>query len=221
MLYLRDNDFINLNPKGKSINANCAVIAVGTGLGEGILFYDGNRYHPIAGEGGHCDFAPTTQLQNELLQWLQKYYPQHVSIERILSGSGIYSIYKFLLQKKIAPPPYSITRAGKDEDKSALITKCALEDNDLLCIKTLELFSQIYGAEAGNLALKSLSLGGVYIGGGIAPKILPILQKHFMDAFKNKGRFKNILSNMQVKVSINNETALIGAGYFAKLKHNK
>lgn len=215
MLYLNDDDFIDLNPNANRVDANRAVIAAGTGLGEGMLFFDGKSYHPIASEGGHSDFAPQTNEQDELLKWLRKRYNGHVSFERILSGSGIYELYEFLLDSDFAPQPTFMIKLDKEKDKSATISKLALENRDPLCIKTLELFCEIYGGEAGNLALKTISLGGVYIGGGIAPKILPILrQNHFMNAFTNKGRFKEMLSNMQVRISLNEETALLGAGYF-------
>ena len=216
MLYVPDEEFIDLNPTARTLRGNRAVIAAGTGLGEGILYDDGTRYHPIGSEGGHSDFAPLTPQQDELLQWLRMHYPEHVSYERILSGPGISTLYAFLFESGFAPQPQSMLNLKEGEDRSALISQCALHDGDPLCVETLRLFAQIYGAEAGNLALKSMSLGGVYIGGGIAPKILPMLREsHFMDAFVNKGRFEKMLRRIPVRVCLNPETALLGAAYFA------
>lgn len=215
MLHLDDEAFISLNPKGEKKEGNRAVIAAGTGLGEAILFFDGKRYHPIGSEGGHTDFAPNTPQQDELLKWLRKRYREHVSYERVVSGIGIYTIYEFLLDSDFAPQPTAMIRRTPEQDKSALISELALNKGDKLCVETLRLFCEIYGAEAGNLALKSLSTGGVYIGGGIAPKILPFMQKgDFMNAFLAKGRFKELLEKMEVKISLNDETALLGAAYF-------
>ena len=216
MLYLKDDEFINLNPKAKEIKGNIAVIAAGTGLGEAILHFDSDSFTPIATEGGHTDFAATTSLQDELLSWLRQKYPEHVSYERVVSGVGIYTLYEFLLQKGFATIPEAMSDLSQVEDKSAMISKCALEQNDDLCMQTLKLFAEIYAAEAGNLALKSMSLGGVYIGGGIAPKILPVIQSdYFLEAFVKKGRFENLLRDMPLKVSLNQETALLGAARFA------
>lgn len=215
MLHLKENEFINLNPNGRDVEGNRAVIAAGTGLGEAMLFYDGQKYHPIGSEGGHCDFASTSREQDELLQWLRTRYHSHVSFERILSGPGIYTLYEFLLDNDFAPQPTAMIQLKSTQDKSAMISKLALEEKNPLCVKTLELFCEIYAAEAGNLALKSMALGGVYIGGGIAPKILPFMTNgDFFSHFVNKGRFQALLRGMQVKISLNDETALLGAAYF-------
>jgi glucokinase len=220
MLYLRDDEFINLNVSIESKKGNCAVIAAGTGLGEAMLYFDGLRYHPISSEGGHSDFAPQTPQQDALLLWLREHYPLHVSYERILSGPGIANIYDFLVASEFAKEPDSIAKMGSNKDKSALISQYALEENDPLCVETLRLFVEIYGAEAGNLALKSLSLGGVYIGGGIAPKILPFMQSEtFIKAFCSKGRFLQMLQSMPIKLSLNPETALLGSAHYAKDHH--
>jgi glucokinase len=216
MLYLPNEAFVELNPKANYTEANRAVIGAGTGLGEGMLFYDGQNYHPSASEGGHCDFAPLNAEQDKLLVWLRKRYPTHVSYERILSGPGIYALYEFLKESGFAPGPLEMQNADENADKSALISVCALKSNDPLCSKTLELFAEIYGAEASNLALKTLSLGGVYVGGGIAPKILPFMKSnHFMRGFLSKGRFNELLEKMPIKISLNAETALLGAAHFA------
>lgn len=219
MLYLSDDEFVNLNPTGRPTSANRAVIAAGTGLGEAMLYYDGERYHPIASEGGHSDFAPMTTQQDALLKWLRNRYHEHVSYERILSGPGIYTLYEFLAQSGFAPQPHSMLQIEEGKDRSAMVSECALKEGDPLCLETLRLFIEIYGAEAGNLALKSMSLGGVYIGGGIAPKILPFITNDtFMRSFMSKGRFETMLEGMEVKVSLNQETALLGAVHYAKDK---
>lgn len=216
MLYLDDNEFVDLNPNGRVIDGNRAIIAAGTGLGEAIMFWDGAHYHPIGTEGGHTDFAPVTPQQDELLQWLRNRYPGHVSVERILSGPGVYTLYEFLAETGYAPQPAFMSNLSDNADRSAMVSQGALRDKDPLCLAALRLFAEIYGAEAGNLALKTLSLGGVYIGGGIAPKILPIIRnEHFMNGFTAKGRFEEMLRGMQVRVALNAETSLLGAARFA------
>lgn len=216
MLYLPEDAFLDLNPTGRNVNGNRAVIAAGTGLGEALLYFDGTDHHPIGTEGGHSDFAPVTAQQDALLVWLRKRFPGHVSCERILSGPGVYTLYEFLLEDGFAPQPDFMLHLPPGEDKSAAVSKGALELGDPLCRETLRLFAEIYGAEAGNLALKSMALGGVFVGGGIAPKILPMLQDgHFLNGFAGKGRFEEMLRGIQVKVSLDAETALLGAARFA------
>lgn len=216
MLYLDESDFVALNPGAIADAGNRAVIAAGTGLGEGILFYEGSGYLPIGTEGGHSDFAPIDALQTDLLHWLSKRHPDHVSCERVLSGPGIYTLYEFLREHGIAEAPAFMETLPADADKSAAVSRGALEQNDPLCHETLKLFARIYGAEAGNLALKSLSVGGVLIGGGIAPKILPYLKDYFLETFTAKGRFSELLRAMPVHVSLEQETSLLGAAHFAK-----
>jgi glucokinase len=216
MLYLPEDQFISLNPDGKSKKANRAVIAAGTGLGEAILYWDGKGYQPIGTEGGHTDFAPTTTQQDQLLKWLRNHYHSHVSIERVLSGSGVYTLYRFLAETGFAPEPSFMLELPEDTDPSAMVSKGALEYKDPLCIETLRLFTEIYGAEAGNFALKTFALGGVYIGGGIAPKILPFMeQESFLSAFLQKGRFEEMLRHIEVKIALDPQTALMGAARYA------
>lgn len=216
MLYINEDEFVHLNPDGRKMEGNRAVIAAGTGLGEAMLYDDCSVYHPIGSEGGHSDFAPLSSQQDALLQWLRHRYPEHVSYERVLSGAGIYTLYQFLAQSGFAPEPLTMLKIAEDKDPSAMVSECALKENDPLCMEALRLFALIYGAEAGNLALKTMSLGGVYIGGGIAPKILPVfVDGHFMKGFLSKGRFNDMLRQMEVKLSFNSETALLGAAHFA------
>lgn len=217
MLYLDESEFADLNPGAAAAQGNRAVIAAGTGLGEAMLYFDGERYHPVGSEGGHSDFAPADATQTELLQWLFKRFPEHVSYERVLSGPGVFTLYEFLRDGGFAPEPTFMRALPEGADASAMVSAGALEHNDPLCTETLRLFARIYGAEAGNLALKTMATGGVYVGGGIAPKILPFLQSGaFMDTFAAKGRFEALLRAMPVKIALNQETALLGAAHFAK-----
>ena len=215
MLYLDEGAFIELNPDASALKGNCAVIAAGTGLGEAMLYHDAVGYHPVGSEGGHTDFAPTDALQSRLLTWLWQRHPDHVSVERVLSGPGVYTLYEFLRDEGLDSEPAFMLNLPEGADRSAAVSRGAMEENDPLCIRTLELFAAIYGAEAGNLALKTMAVGGVYIGGGVAPKILPFLEKFFMNHFLAKGRFASLLSTMPVRVSLRQDTALIGTAHYA------
>ncbi len=219
MLHLPQQEFVSLNPEGESKEANRAVIAAGTGLGEAILFWDSQGFQPIGTEGGHTDFAPLTPQQDQLLHWLRTRYTEHVSIERVLSGPGIYTLYTFLAESGFAPRPAFMEALPKGQDPSAMVSRGALEYADPLCVETLRLFVELYGQEAGNLVLKSLAIGGLYIGGGIAPKILPFMKREdFLKGFLRKGRFEALLRKVEVRVSLNHETALLGAARYAAEK---
>lgn len=217
MLHLKAEELRVLHegaqPKRKG---NAAVIAAGTGLGEAILYWDGKRYHPIATEGGHCDFAPRTDQEIELLRYLQVRFGSHVSFERILSGPGFYSLYQFLRHSGSAAEPAWLTEKLRNGDPSATVTEAGVAGTDPVCVETLNLFSSIYGAEAGNLALKCLAVGGVFVGGGIAPRILKVVQAgSFMKAFTDKGRFSKLAERMEVCVALNTRAPLLGAANFA------
>ena len=218
ILSLPENDFIALNPNAKTQIGNCAVLAAGTGLGEAIIFYDGKNHHVIANEGGHCDFAPTDAQQIALLSFMQARYPNHVSYERLVSGVGIVAIYDFLKQSG----DYAISneleaQLQTADDSAAIISAAAMAKSDELCVATLQLFAKIYGSEAGNLALKCLPYGGVYLAGGIAAKCLPALQQGaFLEGFLSKGRFQNTLEKIAVNVCMQPEVGLLGALYFAQ-----
>ncbi|MCX7099751.1 MAG: glucokinase [Methylococcales bacterium] len=216
MLSLPESDLLELNPNAVAQAGNIAVIAAGTGLGEAILYWDGAKHLPMATEGGHSDFAAQNAQQDQLLAYLRKYYPEHVSYERILSGIGFSHIYDFLCAQGFAPPCPSVANNPSDTDRNALISGLGIVGADALCEETVRLFVELYGAETGNLALKSLATGGVFIGGGIAPKILPAIQNgDFIRSFKAKGRFFPMLDNISVKLSLNPRTPLIGAiNYF-------
>lgn len=216
MLHLPEQELIELNPNAQIQPGNIAVIAAGTGLGEAILYWDGNKHHPIATEGGHSDFAAQNIQQDQLLEYLRKNYPEHVSYERILSGSGFSHLYDFLCDHGFAPHCLEVPELNFEIDRNAIISQLGLVGEDALCAEVVRLFVELYGAETGNLALKSLATGGVFIGGGIASKILPAIQKGgFIEAFKAKGRFLPLLDKISVKVSLNPRTPLIGAiNYF-------
>ena len=216
MLHLPEHDLIELNPDAETQVGNIAVIAAGTGLGEAILYWDGNKHHPMATEGGHSDFAAQNAQQDLLLSYLRKSYPDHVSCERILSGIGFSHLYDFLCDQGFAPPCPIVPETTDSIDRNAVISRLGVAGEDALCAEAIRLFVSLYGAEAGNLALKSLATGGVFIGGGIGPKILPAMQNGaFMRAFKAKGRFFPLLDKISVKLSLNPRTPLIGAiNYF-------
>lgn len=211
---LSEEDFVVLNKGKEQPKSHQALISAGTGLGEAGLFYDGKEHIPFACEGGHCDFAPTNDEEVLLWSYLRKKF-DHVSFERVLSGPGFVNIYKFIVETKILEP--SDPKAMKEEFLAKTITEKALDKSCPACVKTLDWFISFYGAEAGNLALKFLSLGGLYIGGGIAPKIIERMKDSiFVKSFTNKGRFSDLLSSIPVKVVLNPLTALFGSAYYAK-----
>lgn len=215
MLYLTPDELKPLNPAGQKQTGNVAVIAAGTGLGEAMLFWDGSEYLPSASEGGHSDFAPRTDLEIELLRYLRNRLKGRVSYERVLSGPGLLNIYHFLRDSGHGTEPDWLAEKLERGDPSATISQLGLTGEQPLCTEALNLFSSIYGAEAGNLALKCLSVGGVFVGGGIAPKILPALERGaFLRSFSDKGRFSPLLKVMELKVSLNPHTALLGAAYY-------
>jgi len=216
MRALDDDDLVALNPGVMGQSGNIAVIAAGTGLGEAILYWDGEQYHPIATEGGHGDLAAQTPLQDQLVQYLRHRFKEHVSYERILSGDGFGHLYDFLVSTQYGPPCEAVPIKGEgDRDRNAVISRLGLHDEDPVCREVLRLFVEIYGAEAGNLALKALSIGGLYIGGGIGPKILPFLKNgDFMRSFTAKGRFGELLAKIPVRVSLNPKTPLLGAMHY-------
>jgi len=215
VLWLRPDELEVLNvgnpPKKRQA---LALIAAGTGLGEAILFWDGKSYRPMPSEGGHTDFAPNNDQEIELLRYLRGQY-LHVSYERILSGPGLHAVYEFLRDTKKNEPTW-LAEKIKVGNPAAEIAQAGLQGQAEIAKQALDLFATIYGAEAGNLALKALSLDGVYVGGGIAPKLIAKLQDGtFMKAFTNKGRYKRLMTHMPVKVIMNQQTALLGAASVA------
>lgn len=219
MLHLQAEEFIELNPNAEPYVGNIAVIAAGTGLGEAILYWDGRQHHPIATEGGHCSFAPQNQQQDQLLEFLRGRYSQHVSYERVLSGIGFSNLYDFLLDSQFAAACPAVPNAQNAKqgnvDRNAIISRLGINGEDALCSEVVRLFVEIYGAEAGNLVMKSFAMGGVFIGGGIGPKIRSALESGgFMQAFTEKGRFQAILGKVSVKLALNARTPLLGAMHY-------
>ena len=199
------------------LRGNVAVIAAGTGLGEAMLYFDGERHHPVASEGGHADFAPQDDEEIELLRWLRAKWKGHVSYERILAGPGLTNVYQFLKEKSGVREPEFVTRKLAQGDPNAGITELALAGRDPLSENTLAMFSRIYGAEAGNLAMRWLATGGVFVGGGIAPKILPMLETGgFLTRFNDKGRFTPLMQSLELSISLEPRTALFGAAHYAE-----
>lgn len=212
---LRTEDICTLYEGESRPKGNIALVAPGTGLGEGYLFWDGSHYHPISSEGGHTDFAPKNEQEIELLRFLLKKY-DHVSYERIASGLGICEIFEFLAASNSYPIPSPIQAARQNGDLAAIVSNCAIEKKHEICIKTMDYFVSTLANEASNLALRFLAYGGVYLGGGIPPKILPLLQNgSFIQNFKDKGRLTSILEKIPVRVILNPQAALIGAARYA------
>ncbi len=204
---------------GTPRNGNMVLIAAGTGLGEALIAWDGARHHVIASEGGHADFAPRTERETELHRYLRREFG-HVSYERVLSGPGLFNIYRFGLDTSgIAEPPWLKDRLASG-DRSAVISEIGLSGGHPLCVEALELFASVYGAEAGNLALKALAVGGVYVGGGIAPKIRAKLSDgRFIAAFRDKGRFAGLMESIPVHLALNPRAPLLGAALVATGAH--
>ncbi len=214
---LESADFLALNAGAPDADGNMAIISAGTGLGEAGLFWDGRRHRPFATEGGHATFAPQNELEGELLRYLRGTY-DHVSVERVLSGPGLVNIYTFLRDTGRGEEPTWLADRMRQEDPAAVIAGTAFEGKNGLCVQALDFLFAIYGAEAGNLALKVMATGGVFIGGGIAPKIFRTLKNTaFMEAFTAKGRMKPLLAAMPVRVILNSKTALLGAARWVDL----
>lgn len=211
---LNSTDLHCLN-KGEEIQGGTkAIIAPGTGLGEAFLFWDGARYQAHASEGGHADFASSNLLEDGLLQHLRDCW-EHVSYERVCSGMGLPHLYAYLRGRGYAEEPaWLAEQMAAVDDPTALIVDAALEQKAQLCIDTVRLFVSILGAEAGNLALKVMALGGVYVGGGIPPRIVTLLEKGpFIEAFCRKGRLAELMTRIPVYVILDPRIALIGAAF--------
>ncbi|MCI0411079.1 MAG: glucokinase, partial [Acidobacteria bacterium] len=210
-------DFAVLQDGAPIEQGSRAVIAAGTGLGEAALHWDGKLHRPFASEGGHADFAPRDELEADLLLHLRKRFG-HVSYERVVSGPGLLNFYQFLRDSGRGSEPEWLSERLRREDPSAVIATAAQEKSSDLCVLALERFVSSYGAEAGNLALKVLATGGVYVGGGIAPKILPKLKEPvFLESIVDKGRYRKLMESIPVKVILNDRTALLGAARHAAL----
>ena len=212
---LSSDEYFSLNQADSPKDRNLALIAPGTGLGKAMLIYQNGRYLPVPSEGGHADFAPNNEAQTELWRYLHQRFG-HVSIERVISGSGLVNIYNWLKDSGRLNEPEWLKQTLKEMDPAKAVTEAALASKDPGCVEALNIFVSILGAVAGNLALTGMTTGGVYLGGGIPPKILSKLKEDiFMEAFTNKGRFKGFLEKIPVKVILNDTAALIGAAYCA------
>ncbi|GAB5605356.1 glucokinase [Sideroxyarcus sp. TK5] len=212
---LQADDLFTLHAGKLDAHGNRAIIAAGTGLGEAGLFWDGHSHRPYATEGGHASFAPRDALEFDFAQVLRQRFG-HVSWERVVSGMGVPDLYDFLLARQGGHTPDWLAETMQSQGKAAAISNTALSERDAVCSETLRRFVGLYGAEAGNLALKTMSSGGLYIGGGIAPKILPLLESGvFLDAFFDKGRMRPLLEAVPVRVILNDRAALYGPALFA------
>lgn len=212
---LQEGEFFVLN-KGEFHEGNQALIAAGTGLGEAGLYWDGQKHHPFACEGGHADFAPRDEAEVELFFFLRKKFG-HVSYERVLSGPGLYEIYRFLTVTNKEKASLEVEEEMKEKDPASVVSKWGKEGKDRACLRAVDWFVSIYGAEAGNLALKTLALGGLFIGGGIAPILLEKMKGGaFIASFCAKGRFSKLLQSIPIKVILNDNAALLGAMWYAE-----
>ncbi|MEO6549584.1 MAG: glucokinase [Ferruginibacter sp.] len=196
---------------------NIAILAAGTGLGEAGLFFDGKQYHPFATEGGHSDFAPRTERDMSILTFLWGRH-EHVSWERLLSGNGIFTLWEFLTQEEKKEKPDWLLKKMENTDPAPVISKAAVEKSCPVCMETIELFNRFLAIEAVNMILKLKATGGLYLAGGIAPKLLPLLTPEtWKDVFEKSGRMRQLLKEVSVYVVLNEKAPLLGAAYFACL----
>lgn len=228
ILGLKDFDVHTLQEGAARENSPIAVIGAGTGLGEAFLVPQGKKYQIFASEGGHTDFAPRNELEMELLKYLRKKLKiEHISVERVVSGQGIVSIYQFLRDTNYEKESPAIgdkiklweQESKKTIDPAAIISQAAFKQSDRLSEKTMDVFIRAYGAETGNLALKLLSYGGIYIAGGIAAKILPLMQDgRFLETFQDKGRVGTLIEKIPVHIVLSPQVGLVGSVLYA-LQH--
>ena len=221
ILGLKKSDLHTLQIGEVKQDSPVAVIGAGTGLGEGFLIPQGNKYQIFPSEGGHSDFAPRNELEIELLKYLQhKFKVQHISVERVVSGQGIVSIYQFLRDSKFTTESSQIgekirfweRETEKNIDPASIISQAAFKKSDRLCEQAMKIFIEAYGAETGNLAIKLLPYGGIYIAGGIAAKILPLMQNGlFLNALKDKGRVSTLLDEIPIHIVLNPQVGLLGS----------
>jgi glucokinase len=200
-------------------HGNRGLISAGTGLGECVLAWNGKTHMPMASEGGHTDFAARTEDEIDLLRYLRRVLNGRVSVERVVSGLGLRNIYSFLRDEKGIDEPSWLKERMETEDPNAVIGELGESGANELCAKTLDMFVSCYGAEAGDLALKVLAIGGLYIGGGIAPKILKKMQEGaFMKSFTDKGRLSDLLVHTPVRIILESRAALMGAAAYAEAR---
>jgi glucokinase len=216
---LAPESILSLHPGDPSAVGHRGLIAAGTGLGQALLIWDGKMHRPIPSEGGHCDFAARNDREIALLQYLRGTLKGRVSWERVVSGIGIKNVYAYLREVEKMEEPQWLRDKMATEDPNAAIGQCSEDGSSPLCFDTMEIFAAAYGAEAGNIALKVLATGGIYIGGGIAPKMLKTLQSGgFIQAFLDKGRLSPVLESIPVRVILDDTCALLGAAAYAEAR---
>ena len=216
---LAPDQIFTLHAADSNNEGHRGLVAAGTGLGEALMIWDGKRHQPIPSEGGHCDFAARTDREIALLQYLRRTLGGRVSFERVVSGIGIKNIYAYLRDVEKLDEPQWLKDRLATEDPNAVIGECAENGSSSICFETLKVFAAAYGAEAGNMALKVLAMGGIYLGGGIAPKILKTLQNgSFTQAFLDKGRLSALLQSIPVRVILDETCALLGAAAYAEAR---
>jgi glucokinase len=217
---LAPDQIYTLSEGDASQTGNRALIAAGTGLGEGLLIWNGHTHIPYPSEGGHGDYAPRNEDEIDLLRFLKEKYNGRVSFERVVAGMGLTSIYEFLREVRgMEEPAWLTEKLAAVSDPNSVITEMGLSAKSEICEKALDMFVSAYGAEAGNLALKVLSVGGLYVGGGIAPRILEKLKDGtFMKAFTDKGRLSQLLINMPVRIILESRAAQMGAAAYAEAR---
>lgn len=217
---LRGDSIFTLHPGDPAGVGHRGLVSAGTGLGEALLIWDGKLRHiPIPSEGGHCDFAPRNAQEDGLLQYLRRVLGGRVSYERVVSGLGLQNVYGYLRDAVRMEEPAWLRERLETEDPNAVIGTCAEDGSSELCFETMRIFASAYGSEAGNMALKVLATGGMYLGGGIAPKTLKTLASGpFLEAYLDKGRLRPLLESMPVRVILNDTCALIGAAAYAEAR---
>ena len=214
--WLQPEDYITIHEPTVNPVGNCAVISPGTGLGEAGMFWDGLRHHPFASEGGHADFGPRSEMEFEMMQFLKRDFGR-VSYERLLSGPGLFNIYRFLRETSRGMEEEWLTEELQGQDPAPAISAAAQSGRSPLCEQALEIFLEILGAEAGNLALKMMATGGVWLGGGIVAKLAETLQESsaFMSGFTSKGKLSHVVEKIPVRVILNDQAALLGSIRYA------
>ncbi len=216
---LKPESIFTLHAGDAEASGHQGLIAAGTGLGQALLIWDGKAHRPIPSEGGHCDFAARNDREIALLQYLRKTLNGRVSFERVVSGLGIKNIYAYLRDMEKLDEPAWLKHRLATEDPNAVIGECAEDGSSSICFETMKMFCAAYGAETGNIALKVLAHGGMYLGGGIAPKMLKTLQNGvFMAAFLDKGRMSPLLQSVPVRVILDDTCALLGAAAYAEAR---
>ncbi len=214
---LTSDQVYTLSTGDPSVVGNRGLVSAGTGLGEAVLMWNGKMHVPVASEGGHCDFAPRNDIEIELLRYLQHSLGGRVSYERVVSGLGLKNVYAFLRDGQGITESAELKQRMEHEDPNAVIGELGESGKDELCTRALDIFVSVYGAEAGNLALKVFATGGMFIGGGIAPKILSKMRDGvFMHAFTDKGRLSDLLVQTPVHIILESRAALMGAAAYAE-----